>query len=118
MIRLVHCMKAREDVSAAQFRDFLEGRELTVLMEEMALLSGSVDYRVSRTLQVAVNERLQNERGGAEAFDALMEVWWESGQDLFGLAESDEFQALIQKMDELQAQFVDFERSSRFFVEQ
>ena len=118
MIRLIHCMKARDGVSAAQFRDFLDGQEMTLLMEEMALMANPVDYRISRTLQVAVNERLQMERGGAEAFDALMEIWWESGQDLLGLAESDDFQALIRKMDELQAQFVDFSRSSRFFVEE
>jgi hypothetical protein len=118
MIRFVHCVKALPELPAADFRRYLRGDELARLMDQMALLSQAVEYKISLTLQIEANLGLMQERGGAQPFDALIEVWWESGQNLMQQARAAEFQDLMRQMEDFQRQFVDFSRSSRFFVEE
>jgi hypothetical protein len=118
MIRLIHCINALPELSAAEFRRHFRGRELAALVDQIATLSEAVEYKLSLTLQVEANLELMQERGGAEPFDALIEVWWHNGQDLARLVHSEEFHRLNEKLREHQRQFVDFSRSSRFFVEE
>ncbi len=117
MIRFIHCIKALPGLSASDFRRHFHGEELTALMEQIAQLSHAIDYRLSLTLQIEANLGLMEERGGAEPFDALIEVWWDSGHDLVQLTQTPPFRDLMHKMETYQSQFVDFSRSSRFFVE-
>lgn len=118
MIRFIHCIKALPELPAVDFRRHFHSDELASLMDELALLTQASEYKLSLTLQVAANLELMQERGGAEPFDALIEVWWESGHDLLDLADNAEFRTLTQRMEDYQRQFVDFSRSTRFFVEE
>ena len=118
MIRFIHCIKAKSELTVAEFRDYFKSEELTRLVDQMALLTKSSDCKLSLTLQVGANNNLLQSRGGAAPCDALIEVWWESGRELMPLTQSDEFNELMMRMDEYQRQFVDFSHSSRFFVEE
>ncbi len=117
MIRFVHCIKAKQGLSAKEFRDYIKSDTLSKILAQMMALTKSNSYKVSLTLQVGINSSLAEQRGGAEAFDAIIESWWESGRELLQVAESEEFKQLDSRMTEYQGQFVDFSRSSRFFVD-
>lgn len=118
MIRFVHCVKALPGLSAVDFRRHFHSNELSALMDQIALLTQATEFKLSLTLQIEANLGLMQQRGGAEPYDALIEIWWENGHDLMQLAETAEFQALSDQMEAYQHQFVDFARSSRFFVEE
>ena len=118
MIRFVHCVKALPDLPAGDFRRHFHGTELATLMDQLALLSQAVEYKVCLTLQIEANLGLREERGGSEPFDGLIEVWWASGQGLQQCAANAEFRQLTKQLEDYQRQFVDFSRSTRFFVEE
>jgi hypothetical protein len=117
MIRFVHCVKAQPEIAAADFRRYLHSAEFTELMDQLARLSQASEYKLSLTLHIEANLDLMQERGGAEPFDAIIEIWWNSGQKLAQLTETTAFRDLLQQIEEFQRKFVDFSRSSRFFVE-
>ena len=117
MIRLIHCVKARDELSTIEFRRFFNNEAFAELMRELAAVTDAVDHKASLTLDIAVNMEMQENRGGAAPFDALIEVRWRNGQDLLQRVETEAFEDIIARMDEYQGQFVDFSRSSRFFVE-
>ncbi|MCP4289007.1 MAG: hypothetical protein GY792_32070 [Gammaproteobacteria bacterium] len=118
MIRFIHCVKAKPELTAAEFRDYFKSKDLARQIDTLALLTGSSDCKLSLTLQVEANNSLLQSRGGAAPFDALIEVWWENGRELMQLTQSEEFNELMRQMEDYQRQFVDFSNSSRFFVEE
>lgn len=117
MIRFIHCVKALPEISTADFRRYLLSTEYTDLMDRLTKLSQANDHKLSLTLQIEANLGLMQERGGAEPFDAIIEIWWKSGQDLMQRTQTAQFRDLLQQMESYQRQFVDFPRSHRFFVE-
>lgn len=118
MIRYVHCIKARPEVSGPEFRRLFHGKEMESLIARLADLTEAVDYKLSLTLEIQLNLRLMEERGGASPFDALVEIRWTSGRALMSHLENEAFGALMDELEAFQQTFVDFSRSSRFFVEE
>lgn len=117
MIRFIHCVKARSDISPVDFRNFFTGPELKSFLDKAIEMTNAVSYRLSSTLNIEANTGLMEERGGAEPFDGILEIWWENGSDLMKIRESEEFKQAMYESTAYQMQFVDFSRSSRFFVE-
>jgi hypothetical protein len=109
-------VKAKPDITTADFRHHLHSPAFEQLMSRMVELSQAVAHKVTFTLDVPINRELMAQRDGAEPFDALIEVHWSNGRHLEALAESAAFNEVIREIDEYQARFVDFSRSSRFFV--
>ena len=118
MIRYIHCIKARPELSAPEFRRLFRGEEMESLIARMADLTEAVDYKLSLTLEIQLNLQLMEERGGASPFDALVEMRWTSGRALLPHLESDALRSLMDDLETFQETFVDFSRSSRFFVEE
>ena len=117
MIRFIHCVKALPEIAAADFRRYLHSAEFTDLMDQLARLSQASKHKLSLTLQIEANLDLMRERGGAEPFDAVIELWWNSGQELTQMTQMAAFRDLLQQIEDYQRKFVDFSRSSRFFAE-
>lgn len=117
MIRLVHCIRSRPELTLTEFRQHFHGDAFRALLQRLADLSGAIDFHTSLTLNIELNTKLRADRGGEEPFDAIVEVRWSNGQDLMRCMETDEAQALIGEMDAIQAEFIDFARSARFFTE-
>ncbi len=117
MIRFIHCMKARADVSMETFRSFWHSAELKQLLSELAIQTGTRQIRRNLTLQVEANDRLQMEREAQPPYDAVLEIWFDDAAGLLQLNENDEIRTLLKRMETLQADFVDFQASSRFFTE-
>jgi hypothetical protein len=117
MIRFIHCIKARPDINPEAFRAFWHSAEFTQLLSELAVLAGTRRIARNLTLQVEANNQLQMERQSRPAYDATLEIWFDNAAGLLRRSETSEFQALLKRLEALQAGFVDFHDSSRFFTE-
>lgn len=117
MIRFVHCVKRRDEVSELEFRRFWNGAEYLALIEEMRAILKPVRLQRSLVLSVHANEELMRERQGAEPFDAMLELWFDNAREFVHLRESPGYPAFNDRMEKLLEGFVDFSRSARFFTE-
>ena len=117
MIRLVHCVKRRPELSVAEFRKYWKSREFADLLERLAAITGA--HRVARnlTLLIEMNLRLMEDRGSEEPYVAIFEMWWTNAQEFSDKLDSPELQQAFQEMEEFQRRFVDFNASRRFFTE-
>jgi len=117
MIRFIHCMKARPGVGLERFREFWHGAEFKQLLSELEILAGTRRIRRSLTLQVEANEQLRVERGARPPHDAVLEIWFDDAISLQRLAGDEATRDLLQRMEALQSDYVDFQASTRFFTE-
>ena len=117
MIRFVHCMKRRPDLSVAEFREYWNSQEFNDLFDKLADILEPVSVKKNLTLNVEINAMLMEERGSEEPYDGIFEVWIESAADLQKLQNSEEGEKILKDMENFQKQFVDFTASKRFFTE-
>ena len=117
MIRFLHCVKRRPELSPEEFRRRWNDPAFGDLIDQVAAATGAIRVERNLTLIIEQNVELMLERGSAEPFDATLEVWWESGQSLNALSNSPAFEAMLDAMTEQQRQFIDFSASRRFFTE-
>ena len=117
MVRFIHCIKKREDISQAEFRDYWNSEGFDELIGRTVSVTGAVRNSKSLTLQVEANLILRNARGTAEPFDGIIEYFWDNAAALMDIYATEEVQAILQEMTEYQARFVDAARSTGFFTE-
>ena len=117
MIRLITCLKRRDDVSAEDFRRHWQEAAFDDLIARIVALTGAERCAKNLTLSVAANTLLMQERGLAEPFDGIIEYWWHDAANFDELYNSEERKALMQEMQDYQGQFVDLAASAAFFTE-
>lgn len=117
MIRFIHCVKSRADISAGDFRHCWNSPEFSGLWDRLILLTGARHCERNLTLLIELNTQLMDERGAGDPFDGLIEVWWDDAREFEEKVTSDAFQELLQEMETYQSQFIDFTASRRFFTE-
>lgn len=117
MIRLIHCVKRRDDVSIEDFRHFWNGNKFTQLIERLSSLTMTVEIKKNLTLDIPLNTDLQLERYSKQPFDAILEIIWQTGHEVEMLIENEEFNKLYEEMFALQKEYIDFNDSRRFFTE-
>ncbi|MCW8964072.1 MAG: EthD domain-containing protein [Gammaproteobacteria bacterium] len=116
MIRFIHCMKKRPELTTAEFREYWNGNEFADLISQMSDIVGPVTIIKNLTFNIELNNALREARGADEPYDGIMEIWIESAADLKQL-ETDEAKQVVSEMETYQKQFVDFAASKRFFTE-
>ncbi len=92
MIRLINCMKRRDDVSAEQFRNYWNDPRFTELIDRMQAMFGVKQAKKSLTLSVQANVRIRDLRGTREPYDGVLEYWWEEASALMDIADTPEGQ--------------------------
>jgi uncharacterized protein (TIGR02118 family) len=117
MVKLVYCVRRREDVPEDEFhRYWLD--EHGPLVRSVADAIGAVRYVQSHTVSPELNAFLRQSRGSAEPYEGITEVSWESLEALqagMGAPESLEAQ---QRLIEDESKFIDFARSCVFMTEE
>jgi|GEM_PF-700935 len=118
MIRFIHCMKRRPELTAAEFREYWNSPEFADLVNRSADVFGAKKVTRNLTYQIELTTILMTERGGnEEPYDAIMEMWWESPAELETLRNTGEAEQALKEMAAFQQKFVDFSRSQRFLTE-
>ena len=117
MIRLIHCVKRRADVSVDEFRHFWNSKEFNELTTRLTDLASPIEIKKNLTLDIPLNTELQMERSSKSPFDGVIEIIWRSGNDVETTMANKEFNELYNSMFDLQQQYIDFDESRRFFTE-
>lgn len=117
MIKLVYCIRRREDVPEDEFhRYWLD--EHGPLVRSVADAIGAVRYVQSHTVSPELNAFLRQSRGSAEPYDGITEVWWESLEAVqAGMGAPGSLEAQ-QRLMEDESKFIDFARSCVFMTEE
>jgi uncharacterized protein (TIGR02118 family) len=117
MVKLVYCIRRREDVSPEEFhRYWLE--EHGPLVRSVAGAIGAVRYVQSHTVAPELNAVLRESRGSAEPYDGITEVWWESLDALQASMGTPESQDAQRRLLEDESAFIDVARSAVFMTEE
>jgi uncharacterized protein (TIGR02118 family) len=117
MVKLVYCIRRREDVSPEEFRRYwLE--EHGPLMRSVAGAIGAARYVQSHTVAPELNAILRESRGSAEPYDGITEVWWESLVALQASMQTPESQDAQWRLLEDESAFIDVARSAVFMTEE
>ena len=117
MIRLISCLKRRDDVTAAEFRRYWTDAAFDELITRIVALTGAERCAKNLTLGVKANDLLMQERSLAEPFDGIIEFWWHDAAHFDELFNNEERKALMQEMRAYQRQFTDLSNSVSFFTE-
>ncbi len=117
MIKLVYCLRRREDVAASDFYRYWLN-EHAPKVRGVAATIGAVRYVQSHTCAPRMNQLLQESRGLADAYDGITEVWWDSEAAMAGAMATAEGAAAMQMLLEDESTFIDFSRSTVFMTEE
>jgi hypothetical protein len=117
LIRLITCIKRKKDISSKKFREYWNDPEFEILFDKLVTLIEP--FRISRklTLQVGANIRIMQAKKTKEPYDAVIEWWFESANQLAPLLATPEAHTALKELMKYQSQFVDFKMSPSFFTE-
>jgi uncharacterized protein (TIGR02118 family) len=117
MIKLVYCVRKREDVADEEFRRYwLE--EHGPLVKGFQQAMHAARYVQSHTIDPESNELLRASRGSAPAYDGITEVWWNTREEFeAGLASDGGRNAAVALLDD-ERNFIDTGASSLFMTEE
>src|SRR5690348_7003075 len=117
MVKLVNCLRRREDVAEEEFhRYWLEDHG--PLVRSVAGAIGAARYVRSHTAAPEPNPFLRAGRGALEPYDGITEVWWESMEAIGAALQTPEAQQAQQRLVEDESKFIDFSRSCVFMTEE
>jgi len=92
-------------------------QQFDALSQRLMSMLKPVQVKRSLVLAIEENQELMRQRGSAEPFDGILELWFESGPALLRARDNPDYRALMAEMESLQSRFVDFSRSVRFFTD-
>lgn len=117
MLKLSFCLHRLPGFSRAQFQDYWRRVHAPLVLERAALL------RIRRYVQVHTLDDARfapflASRGGADAFDGVAELWFDSAEDLFVGADDAQVRKAGRELYEDEQRFIDLARSPLFFAEE
>ncbi len=117
MIKLVYCIRKRDDISEEEFhRYWLEDHGPRVRGHAKAL--GAERYVQSHTCHPDLNESLQVSRGMSPAHDGITELWWSDRAALDQALASAEGRDAAADLIADERKFIDLEASTLFITEE
>ena len=117
MIKLVFCVRRRDDVDEAEFhRYWLEVHG--PLVRERAAAMGVRRYVQVHRLDTPANDAIRASRGAEEPYDGVAELWWDDLESLAAIGGTDAARQAGRELLEDERRFVDLARSSLWFGEE
>lgn len=117
MIRLTLVLRRRPDMSPEEFARYWL-TEHGPLVQSFAGVLGMRRYVQSHTLRGRLGEMLTNQRGTAEAFDGVADVWFDDLDSLLAAASSPDGSAALNSLLADERRFIDLSASSIMLVEE
>ena len=111
MIRLVFCLRRREDLSPQQFRQYWRERHGPLVRHHAAVL-GIRRYVQVQRIDGPENDLLRASRASAEPFDGIAELWFDSVASFLEAARSDGGSAAAEELLVDERRFIDLARSN------
>ena len=115
MIKLVYCLRKREDVSQEEFHRYWRD-DHAPLVTSFAAAMNAVRYIQSHTVDTPLNDLFLESRGMAARYDGITEVWWHSEEALQDSMNTNEGIAAYKALLEDESNFIDFANSCIFMT--
>ena len=115
MIKLIMCLKRRDDLTREEFQAYWKNNHGPFFMEN-AHVMGTRKYVQSHTLPSPLNDGMRASRGMLEEFDGVAEVWFDSEEALMTAMGSADMAELGPKLVADENNFIDHSRSCAFLV--
>lgn len=112
MIRLLRCIKKRDDISDMEFRRFWQSSTYQDIFSGYLETSDGISYQMNLVLKVDINDEIQQSRGTQAPYDGIIEVFWDNAKSAANMVNSAEGKLLVAELAEYERQFVDFSQSS------
>jgi uncharacterized protein (TIGR02118 family) len=116
-IKLTCVIRRREDLSAEEFHRYWLKKHGPFARRQLKSL-GARRYVQSHTLDTPLNAALAAMRGTAEAFDGIVEVWFDSLDALVAASSSKKGQRANEALAQDEKKFIDLPRSSFFLTKE
>ena len=116
MFKLFFCLRRRSDLSREQFLEHWHGIHADIARRGANAL-GAVKYVQNHTLSLPINEALRDSRGAPEPFDGVVELWFESVEDVASTFHEPDARAAIKALLVDEPNFIDLEASPIFLAE-
>lgn len=114
MLKLVQCVKGKDDIELLEFRHYWD--EYRRRLEAVLLEFGATRVDFSTALAVEDNLRLMLSRGTREPYDGMVEIYFKDPQALREALNDGRVQGLLEKTRAFQEEFIDLQRSTFFFA--
>lgn len=112
MIRLLRCIKKRDDISDMEFRRFWEAPEYHDIFSAYVNQSDGISFQMNLVLKIDLNDEVQKARGTQAPYDGIVELFWPNAKAAAYLMTDPDGVALVADLAEYESQFVDMSKSS------
>ncbi len=109
------CLHRHPEMTREQFQDYWLNNHGPFFMKNAGDMRAQ-KYVQSHTLETPLNEGMRNSRSMMPEFDGVVEVWYESEEDLMEAMNSPEGQKLGAALLEDELKFIDHSKSSAFIA--
>ena len=117
MIRLMRCLRRRNDISEDEFRRYWQDEEYAELLRTSFEAVKGSKYSTKLVLKVELNKDLMDFHDTQEPFDAVIEIWWDDPNLFRDLINSVETEELRFRLNAYEDQFIDRSTSQFFLTE-
>ena len=117
MAKLVMCVTRHPDMSREEFRNYWLNNHGPLFKKNAAALK-AIKYVQSHTMDSVVNDEMRADRGTLPPYDGIAEISFASDQDLVDATNTPEGRAITEELRNNESKFIDFGRSSVFFVQE
>ena len=117
MVKLVYCLRKKEEVSQEEFHRYWR-EEHGPLVTSFTKNIDAVKYVQSHTIDTPINQGLIESRGLAAPYDGITEVWWRNEGALAAAMATDEGAAAFQALLNDESGFIDFSQSRVFITKE
>jgi uncharacterized protein (TIGR02118 family) len=116
MYKLFFCLRRRRDLTREQFLAHWHGIHADIARRGASAL-GAVRYVQNHTVSLPVNDALRASRGAPEPFDGVVELWFDSVDDVASTFHESDARAAIKALVVDEPNFIDLEASPIFLTE-
>lgn len=117
MVKLVFCIKRRQDLSEEEFFRYWR-EEHADLVTRIAPVMGIKRYIQSPLFPAPMNEIIQQLHGACDAYDGVAELWWDDIDAFIEAVGSPEGMEAEAELRDDEANFIDLAASCIFFTEE
>lgn len=114
MIKFVQCVRRKRGISKQDFGQ--HWAEYGKQARAIASASNAKHCALSTSLVVDRNLEIMQERGTKAPYDGMVEIWWETGNDITAYLDSGAGDRPIDELRRMQEAFMDLPNCTFFFA--
>lgn len=119
MIKLIRCIRRRENVSKESFHHYWTSEQRLRHVQKLLEQANVCQVKVNLTLDITFNDQLREERHcDEEPYDAIIEIWWSDYNTMINALHGEKFVVLRSQLEKMDGQYVDNNCSPMFFTDE